>query len=262
MRTQHRAALILLGSVLIMSAQVEMLLALQGQTRPDPGFTAVSGPPFDAPDVWIDSPLNDYATYFGGTGSSGTPTGSGDPLWPGRIHRVYTRVHNFGNAPANNLTVNFYVRQPAGIGDGGAWELIGTLQRFGPIASGSFRLGFVQWTPATDAPASIKVVIDPLSGEATTTNNSVIESSSFFFDDGLGDPPELEFAVHNPSETSGVNLFFEAIVTPQGRSKETQDASDWRVVVDPESRYLRAGFDCTVRADVTPPNPCMVNDGH
>jgi len=33
------------------------------------------------------------------------------------------------------------------------------------------------------------------------------------------------------------------------------------VTLDPPSRYVRAGFDCTVRARVTPPNPCAVNDG-
>jgi hypothetical protein len=40
-----------------------------------------------------------------------------------------------------------------------------------------------------------------------------------------------------------------------------QQGNDWEVVIDPETRYLRAGGDCHIRARVAAPDPCAVNDG-
>lgn len=261
-RFRRRFLFALHASGVTMLCSLLTLHLVLAQARPDPGFTQVAGPPFDAVDVWIDSELNGYGSYFAGSvATNRTPVATGDPLWPEHVNRVYARVRNFGDAVANSLTIRFYVRQPAGIGDGGFWELIGTLSRFGPVQPRSFRDGFITWTPASDAPVSFKVEVQPLTGEASTTNNTVIEGSSFFADDGLSALSEVDFAVHNPSETSGVNLFFEAVITPQSQSEAAQDGSDWQVVLDPESHYLRAGFDCNVQARVLSPNPCLVNNG-
>lgn len=226
---------------------------LQG-SRPDPGFAPMDSS-FDAADVWVDSPVNGYDAYVSARTPDGAPTGSGDPLLPTVTHRVYARVHNFGEARASNLTVNFYARQPASLGDGGVWPLIGTLQGFGPIQPRSFRDAFVEWTPATDLPASIKVVIEPLSGEASTTNNSVIESNSFLIADGLSDQIDLDFIAYNPSQTSSADITFEATVIPENQPKTSGSA--WMVTVTPGFRHVRAGGNCTVHVTVTPPpNPC------
>lgn len=170
------------------------LSAMRAQAAPDVGFRQVEGPPFDAPDVWVDSPLNGYGTYLAEMGSDRAPALSGDPLWPGRVHRVYARVHNFGSRTASNLTVRFYVRQPAGISDDGFWPLVGTLQRFGPIQANSFRDGYVEWTPMSDVLTSIKVEVDPARGETSTANNVVLDNSSMVASSPLG--TELDFVLH------------------------------------------------------------------
>lgn len=222
---------------------------------PDPGFVPVTESSSDAADVWVDNQVNGFGTYFGGVGSNGLPVGSGDPLRPDHLHRVYARVHNFGDAPARNLTITFYIQQPAVFGDGGNWQLIGTLERFGPIQPRSFRDGFVQWVPVTDTPASIKVVIEPLAGEASTANNSVIEGNFFLLTEGT--PAEFDLVFHNPSQTTSVDVQFQAeVTTPQ--SKTVQGLSDWEVTFTPESRHVRAGGSCTVHVFVVPPFPCDV----
>jgi len=263
-RQSARLIRLLIALVMSVSAGTSSFSSVTVAASPDPGFTPVTGPPFDAPDIWVDSPINGFGTYFAGTASSSmTPVGSGDPLWPGHVNRVYARVRNFGDAPATNLTVRFYVRQPAGIGDGGAWQLIGTLNRFGPIQPRSFRDGFVEWIPVIDTPTSIKAVIDPLMGEASTTNNSVIEGSTFVAadDSALFGLREFDFLVHNPSETTGLDLVFQAMVSSPSQSQNgvpTAEATmDWQVTIDPESRHLRAGSDCIEHVMVLPPDPCM-----
>lgn len=258
--------LLVIGLLVSVSTGPSSFSSVNVAASPDVGFRPVTGPPFDAPDIWVDSPINGLGTYFAGMASSSrTPVGSGDPLWPQHVHRVYARVHNFGDARASNLTINFYIRQPAGIGDGGFWQLIGTLNRFGPIQPGAFRDGFIEWKPLIDMPTSIKVEIVPLAGEASTSNNSIIEGSFFFAaDQSPAGLPEFDFLVHNPSEDASVTLFFEAVVAPQNQSTnalEAAQARGWQVIIDPETRRLRAGHGCHVHASLVGPDPCESGDG-
>lgn len=270
MRKRHRliqrtlVAAVLLILLVMSPGTGGLLVVAEAQAAPDVGFVPVEGPPFDAPDVWVDSPLNGYGTYLTPLGPDRAPTLSGDPLWPGRVHRIYARVHNFSNRTASNLTVRFYVRQPAGISDDGFWQLVGTLQRFGPIQANSFREGFVEWTPLTDIPTSIKVEVSPVSGETLMANNSVIEASALVTSGPtLDGGREIDLAIHNPFDST-VEMFFEASVTPLGQSKDESVAAQapaWQVMFDLAARRVRPGCGCLARVNLYPPNPCDVANG-
>lgn len=234
--------------------------AVQGN-RPDPGFTPISNTTFDAPDIWIDNERNGFGTYYGGVNADNLPIGSGDRLWVNEPNRVYARVRNFGAAVANNLTITFYARQPAVIGDPNLWQQIGRVQRFGPVQPRSFRDTFIEWTPLTDIPASIKVVIDPISNDANPANNSVIESSSFMDVDFATGEATFDFVVHN-STSRGETFEFTATIVPVssgGQAPEpyadVEQVSGWSVQLTPQTKYLRAGGECTVNARVSV-DPC------
>ncbi|HXF03812.1 MAG TPA: hypothetical protein VNM72_00165 [Blastocatellia bacterium] len=262
----HRTlvAAVLLILLVMSSSGSRRLVVAEAQAAPDVGFIPVEGPPFDSPDVWVDSPLNGYGTYLTPLASDRAPTFSGDPLWPGRVHRIYARVHNFGSRTASNLTVRFYVRQPAGISDDGFWQLVGTLQRFGPIQANSLREGFIEWTPLTDVPTSIKVEVSPLSDETVTANNSIIEASVLVTSGPTLDGGRaIDLAIHNPFDST-VEMFFEASVMPLGQSKDelvAAQAPAWQIVFDLATRRVRPGCGCLARVNLYPPNPCDVANG-
>jgi hypothetical protein len=263
--TFHKIKTVLLALLLLLNIGISFPLTSSADVTAgaDPGFLPVTDAPFDAADLWLDNPMNGLDTYFSGMGPSGTPLGCGDPLMAGQPTRVHVRVHNFGTATARDLTINFYTRQPASIGDGGVWELIGTLNRFGPVQRGAFRDGFIEWTPLSNAPTSIKAVIEPSRDEASSANNAVIEGSFFFAaDETPATLPEFEFLISNPSDESSVDMFFEAEVTAENQAKTSaaQD-SGWRVIISPASRRLRRGGDCSIHVSLFPPDPCQSPDG-
>lgn len=102
---------------------------------PDVGLQSWLSPPgntYETTDIWIDSPLNGYASpadtdvahYRYGTHSdlqSGTvPTGNGDNPAVGQINRIYARVRNYGAQPATNVVALFDVTNPLGLGINGS----------------------------------------------------------------------------------------------------------------------------------------------
>jgi hypothetical protein len=265
----HRTHLFLFALALVMSVMTSdaAILSTTIAAGPDPGFLPVDQQTFDAPDLWIDSQANGFDTYVLGKGPTGTPRQTGDPLGAGVVHRVYARVHNFGNEYPNGLTVRFYVRQPIGFGDESQWQLIGTLDSFGPIAPQSFRDGCVQWTPTTAAPALFKVETEPSPNDASLANNSIVERS-FFLDGAKDGPLEFDLSVRNPNAATGT-LSFSTTLAPDNQptdaapsddqAAEAEDSvsqSGWSVMFSPATARLRARESIRVHVLVQPP-PCV-----
>jgi hypothetical protein len=82
------------------------------------------------------------------------PMGNGDDPAVGLVNRIYTRVRNYGSAPAPNVVVHFDITDPPGVGIAGAngFKELGavTSKEFPGLASippgGSVDV-YLEWTP-------------------------------------------------------------------------------------------------------------------
>jgi hypothetical protein len=116
---------------------------------PDVGLESWLQPPgnaYETTDIWIDSPLNGYASppdndalhyrygihadLRGGV----VPIGNGDNPGVGQINRIYARIRNYGTQPATNVTVFFDVTDPPGLGINGS----NGFKQLGSVDSSSF----------------------------------------------------------------------------------------------------------------------------
>ena len=136
---------------------------------PDVGLESWLQPPgntYETTDIWIDSPLNGYASppdsdaahYRYGVQSDlrgGTvPVGNGDDPAVGQANRLYARIRNYGNQPATNVTVFFDVTNPIGLGINGSngFKQLGSVNStqfpgLALIAPGGHVDVFINWTP-------------------------------------------------------------------------------------------------------------------
>ena len=123
------------------------------------------GNTYETTDIWVDSPLNGYATppdnpqnYRYGVQSdlhgANVPIGNGDDPAVGMQNRIYARVRNFGTLPATNVTVFFDITDPPGLGIIGS-NGFKNLGQVGPaqfpglasIPPGGHVDVFLNWTP-------------------------------------------------------------------------------------------------------------------
>jgi M6 family metalloprotease-like protein len=189
----------------------------------DPAITPWGAPPWETPDIWIDSPKNMYGTYLY-TDGSGSPIGNGDDAWVNHDNRVHVRVHNYGVGPATNVRAQVFVNSPPGMGDAGPdWAFIGTIV-YSTIAGGGQADGFVIWKPTVGAHTCIKVVLVDTPGELVTTNNLAQENVSHF-DTSSGSPYQ---PVHF---TANVNNPFDQELPVHMNVKDVPYG--WAVVLDP-----------------------------
>jgi M6 family metalloprotease-like protein len=165
----------------------------------DPALTPWGAPPWETPDIWIDSQRNMYDTYLY-TDAGGNPIGNGDDAWVDHDNRVYVRVHNYGTGVATNVRAQVYVNSPPGMGDAGPdWAYIGTIL-LPSIAAGGEARGFVIWKPSVGAHTCVKAVIVDAPGELLTSNNLAQENVTHF-DTSPGSPYDgvhLDTTVYNP----------------------------------------------------------------
>jgi M6 family metalloprotease-like protein len=165
----------------------------------DPFVTPWGAPPWETPDIWIDSERNTFGSYLY-TDGSGNPVGNGDDAWVDHDNRVHVRVHNAGTGAVTNVRAQVFVNSPPGMGDAGPnWDFIGTIV-YPSIAGGGQADGFVLWRPAVAAHTCIKVVLIDTPGEVLTSNNLAQENVTHF-DTSPGspfDPVHLTSIVNNP----------------------------------------------------------------
>ncbi len=147
--------------------------------RPDPSITNWGAPPWETPDIWIDSQRNGWGTYRY-VDAAGNPVGNGDPPWLEHDNRVYVRVTNAGRQVASNVRVQVFVNGPPGMGDAGPhWHPIGTIL-FGAIPPTASASDYVVWRPTVGAHTCIRAVIDDSPGELSTSNNRAQENVAVF----------------------------------------------------------------------------------
>ena len=198
----------------------------------NPRITPWGSPPWETPDIWVDSERNGWDTYRY-TDGSGNPVGNGDDAWVNHVNRVKVRVGNSGTRVATNVRAEVYVNSPPGMGDAGAgWDYLGTLV-FPSIGAGANATDFVPWTPTVGAHTCIKVVIVHSAGEASATDNLAQENISAF-DTTAGSPYRpvgLRIRVNNPSKTDKTPVHFHVRDIPPG----------WAVTVEPQDMTLAPG---------------------
>ncbi|MFX0064269.1 MAG: hypothetical protein ACFFC7_19015 [Candidatus Hermodarchaeota archaeon] len=152
----------------------------------DWGSPPGSPPPYETPDIWVDSIVNGWDFYRHRYGS--VPTGIGDEPWANHENRLYARIQNIGGTDAVGVNVNFYENLPIGVGDSGSWNLIDT--KVVDVTKGSTKEIYVLWTPTVTLPAGadgimdlhscVRVTIDPVAGETATGNNHAQENIGSF----------------------------------------------------------------------------------
>ena len=162
--------------------------------RPDVFMIPWLSPPmntWETSDIWVDSGCNGYEATVGPAGlrygrrPDGTVIGNGDDPCANHDNRIYARVRNGGDAPANNIRVNFRVTSPLGVGIRGAagWTPVGTatateFPALASLAPGATADVYVVWRPPVDGAAlgrfnfhsCVQVLIDTVAGEIVTGN--------------------------------------------------------------------------------------------
>lgn len=208
----------------------------------DPFVTPWGAPPWETPDIWIDSQRNMFDNYLY-TDGSGNPVGNGDDAWVDHDNRVHVRVHNAGGGAATNVRAQVFVNSPPGMGDAGPnWDFIGTIV-YPTIAGGGDADGFVLWRPTVGAHTCIKVVLLDSPGELLTSNNLAQENVTHF-DTSPGSPFN---AVHL---TSMVNNPFDKELPVRIHVRDVPYG--WAVTTEPSQMVLPPGGRHPVEITVHP----------
>ncbi|NOT31969.1 MAG: hypothetical protein HOP15_16100 [Planctomycetes bacterium] len=191
-----------------------------GGTPPDLTVTTVWGPdpyydlaispwqppPYESPDIWIDSPANGWDTYQYKSALknplvAGNPIRNGDKPRTGQVNRVHARIQNTGSTDASNVRVSFLASTPPGIGDTGNWSLLERVTIPILAAGASVVAGPVEWTPRVATHSCIKARIDHQPEELNANNNEAQENIDDF--DTTSTSPwhviESEVLVSNPT---------------------------------------------------------------
>jgi len=132
-------------------------------------------PPWESPDIWIDSQANGWDVYEY-TDGSGNPVRNGDRPQLSRDNRVYARVHNDGNVARSNVQVSILASTPPGIGDTGNWTLLDRVTIPSIPAGGTVVAPPVIWRPGVGTHSCLLARIDYQSGELNANNNQAQEN--------------------------------------------------------------------------------------
>jgi hypothetical protein len=219
--------------------------------KPDLMIAPWNAPPWETPDVWIDSQKNGWGTYKYTNPSTGKPVGNGDDAWVGHVNRVHVRVHNLGQGPASNVRVRLLSNEPPGMGAAGAnWAYRGTIV-FPSIAAGASAENWFKWKPTVGKHTCLRATIEHLPNEVTTTNNQAQENVSHFETSSSSpyEPITLTVRVNNPFDTEPARVRNHVRNIPEG----------WAVELDPiDMRLAPGGYDwltCTVFPSGTAERP-------
>jgi hypothetical protein len=204
---------------------------LKAQPQPDPAITPWGAPPWESPDIWVDS-----SREGGGFQDPATAVplpGNGEHTWVNHENRVWAKITNRGDGPATNVHVKFKVNVPGGIGDAGQFVDLPDPAPFdlGPHES---KMIFTTWTPTVAGHTCIKVEIDHIVGEADINNNFAQENITDFYT-GSSSPwheVPIPLDVANPfPETKRVDI----LVTNLPHGWRAKVANSW-VTLDPKGR--------------------------
>lgn len=228
----------------------EVYLEVFNPTDPqtDPGITGWDTVRWETPDIWIDSPSNNFVDEGGRlehTNPDGTADGNGDRPLVGEINRIYFNVRNFGGTEAKNVTARVYTAYP-GAGDAAArWTQRGT-GFFSTIPANSLVTSFVEWVPdaANEGHACIKVVIDPIPNEYVSPNN-LAQENIFEFESSRNSPfasKTQPLDIRNPFTDRSLDVILIASGLPNG----------WALTLEPWSFRLAPGASRSVDFRVHP----------
>ena len=219
----------------------------------DPYITPWGDPPYETPDIWADTEVDNKWDEYTHKDAAQTPDVPGNPVDNGdRLRkdfpaRVYARIRNSGKQKATGVTVKFSKVVPPGIGPVPEEDL-GTVTLDVP-GNGS-ALAKVDWTPKSEdeSHACIKVTIEPFAGELNTANNVAQENFNDWYIEAASpyEPKGFTFQMVNP-------LPHRALIRMQARGLKP----GWYLDVDPVERWLNAGQKITgfaaIRADQSVP---------
>jgi hypothetical protein len=171
------------------------------------------GPPWESPDIWLDTAFeNEWDEYVNSDSDAnpdvpGSPVGNGDRAKVDEPARLYARVWNDGQDAATDVTVRFSVVYPPGAGEG---VPVGE-NTIGRIEPGSFGLAQVVWTPRDthEEHVCVRASIVDVPNDYNTTNNVAQENvTDWYLERGSPYAPvESTVSVVNPlSETATIRL--------------------------------------------------------
>lgn len=230
------------------TAWVRIRYPLPPSAKPDPMIIPWGAPPYETPDIWIDSERNGWGTYRYNDGA-GNPIGNGDPVWVSRPdvardNRVYVRIRNLGTRVATNVRVEVFVNDPPGLGDRGAnWAFLGTIL-FPTIPAGDSRQDFVLWRTQTAAHTCLKarIVHDP--AETNALNNEAQENVTHFetTEGSPWKPISVKMEVSNPHKEEKTPVHIHVRDIPPG----------WAIGIEPRDLVLEANGRATVQVTVYP----------
>jgi M6 family metalloprotease-like protein len=215
---------------------------------PDLMITPWGAPPYETPDIWVDSPVNGW-DFYRHRDSLGNPVNNGDEPWANHENRLYARIHNVGDVDAHGVVVKFYFTSPIGAGNA-VWDYIG--ETTVDVAKDSFKEIYVPWTPTiTVTPGEsgivpvhgcVRVEISPVEEEASQSNNNAQENISFFEivqSEGGGagfEPFYFIYRIWNPSEFVN-NIYINMIdLSKNWRLENASGIGDLDVFKGSESR--------------------------
>jgi len=228
---------------------VRVQWTLPANQRPDPAILAWGAPPWETPDIWIDSERNGYGT-FKNIDALGNPTGNGDEPWVSfpseglnRYNRLYARVSNRGLGPATNVEVKMYSALAGAGADLGQWNLVGTILH-PSIAAGMSAVGYVNWQVTGTEHLCVRAVITTHPDELVATNNNAQENV-WAFDTTRGSPWKAvtqNITVRSPYMQSSATVRLVVSNLPSGWSYDLLPSSqiippggskNYRVVIRP-----------------------------
>ncbi len=201
--------------------------------KPDMMITPWNAPPWETPDIWIDSEKNGWSTFKYTDPGTGKPVGNGDDAWVDHVNRVWVRVHNIGQGVASNVRVRLLSNEPPGMGAAGAkWAYRGTVV-FPSIIGGASVENWFKWKPTVGKHTCLKAVIEHLPGEVSTIDNLAQENVTHFETSSSSpyEPVALTIRVNNPFETEPTRVRNHVRDIPEG----------WVVEIDPLDMVLPPG---------------------
>jgi len=213
------------------------------KARPQADSTLIprSAPPWESPDIWVDS-----SREGGGFQNPATATplpGSGENAWVNHENRVWAKITNVGDRPANKVTVRFKVNGPGCMGDAGQFVNLPTPAPIN-IAPQQSKFVFAPWTPTEGIHPCFKVEIDQVAGELDINNNFAKENINNFYASSSGAWHDviIPLEVANPfPEAKRVDIQVASL--PVGWRAKVEHR--W-VTLDPRGRKV-------VQATITPP---------
>jgi len=173
---------------------------LRALPQPDPKITPWGAPPWESPDIWVDS-----SREGGGFMDPATATplpDNGEHAWVNHVNRVWAKITNAGEGAASNVRVHFKVATPGGMGDTGQYA---DLPDPAPInlAPHEIKYVFTTWTPTVGQHTCIKVEIERIPGESDIYNNQGQENVTDFYTGSSSPwhPVPIPIVVANPFDS-------------------------------------------------------------